>query len=115
MTSRTYRPLLKLIVDDVDVHDISSDKRVEERRAEATTTETDHDASAPQTQDRTTTTKPKRKRGDRKGNLYPDKACYVITEVRSAGEILEPKEFRGRFCNAIRALVRDQLNLAIRS
>ena len=39
----------------------------------------------------------------------------MITEVRSAGEILEPKQFRGRFCNAIRALVRDQLNLAIPS
>ena len=73
----------------------------------------DHDASAPQTQDTTTTTKPKRKRGDRKGNLYPDKACYVITEVGPAGEILEPKELRGRFRNAIGALVRDKLNPAI--
>ena len=55
----------------------------------------DHDASAPQTQDTTTTTKPKRKQGDRKGNLYPDKAYYVITEVEPVGEILEPKELRG--------------------
>ena len=86
---------------------------VEERRAEATAIETDHDASAPQPQDTTMTTKPKRKRGDRKRNLYPDKACYVITEVRPVGEILEPKELRGRFCNAIGALVRDKLNLAI--
>ena len=73
----------------------------------------DHDASAPQTQDTTMTTKPKRKRGDRKGNLYLDKACYVITEVGPAGEILEPKELRGRFRNAIGALVRDKLNPAI--
>ena len=34
-------------------------------------------------------------------------------EVRPAGDILEPKEFRGRFCNAIEALVRDKLNSAI--
>ena len=59
------------------------------------------------------TTKPKRKRGDRKGNLYPDKACYVITEVGPAGEVLEPKELRGQFRNAIGALVRDKLNPAI--
>jgi hypothetical protein len=37
----------------------------------------------------------------------------VITEVGPAGEILEPKEFRGRFRNAIGALVRDKLNPAI--
>ena len=37
----------------------------------------------------------------------------MITEVRSAGEILEPKQFRGRFHNEIGALVRDQLNPAI--
>ena len=37
----------------------------------------------------------------------------MITEVGPAGEILEPKELRGRFCNAIRALVRDKLNPAI--
>ena len=37
----------------------------------------------------------------------------MITEVGLAGEILEPKEFRGRFCNAIGALVRDKLNPAI--
>jgi hypothetical protein len=75
----------------------------------------DIEASAPQPQDTTTntTTKPKRKRGDRKANQYPDKACYVITEVGPAGEILEPKAFRGRFCNAIGALVRDKLNPAI--
>ena len=70
-------------------------------------------ASTPLPQDTTTTTKPKRKRGDRKANQYPDKACYVITEVRPAREILEPKELRGRFHNAIGALVRDKLNLAI--
>ena len=51
--------------------------------------------------------------GIEKGNLYPNKACYVITEVRPAGEILEPKELRGRFHNAIGALVRDKLNPAI--
>ena len=50
---------------------------------------------------------------DRKGNLYPDKACYVITKVRPTGENLEPKELRGRFCNVIGALVRDKLNPAI--
>jgi hypothetical protein len=55
----------------------------------------DIEASTPQPQDTTTTTKPKRKREDRKANQYPDKACYVITEVRPAGEILEPKEFKG--------------------
>ena len=60
-----------------------------------------------------TTSKPKRKQGDRKANQYPDKACYVITKVRPAGEILEPKEFRGRFRNEIGALVRDKLNPAI--
>ena len=59
------------------------------------------------------TTKPKRKRGDRKANQYPDKACYVIIEVRPAGKILEPKELRGRFRNAIGALVRNKLNPAI--
>ena len=52
-------------------------------------------------------------RGNVKGNLYPDKACYVITEVGPAGEVLEPKELRGRFRNAIGALVRDKLNPAI--
>ena len=45
--------------------------------------------------------------------IYSDKACYVITEVGPAGEILEPKELRGRFHNAIGALVRDKLNPAI--
>ena len=34
-------------------------------------------------------------------------------EVGPAGEILELKEFRGRFRNAIGALVRDKLNPAI--
>ena len=34
-------------------------------------------------------------------------------EVGPAGEILEPKEFRGQFYNAIGALVRDKLNPAI--
>jgi hypothetical protein len=37
----------------------------------------------------------KRKQGDRKVNQYPNKACYVIMKVGPAGEILEPKEFRG--------------------
>ena len=37
----------------------------------------------------------------------------MITEVGLAGEILESKEFKGRFCNAIGALVRDKLNPAI--
>ena len=37
----------------------------------------------------------------------------MITEVGIAGEILEPKEFRGRFHNAIGALVRDKLNPTI--
>ena len=37
----------------------------------------------------------------------------MIIEVRPAGKILEPKELRGRFCNAIGALVRNKLNPAI--
>ena len=37
----------------------------------------------------------------------------MITEVGPAGEILEPKELKGKFCNAIGALVRDKLNPAI--
>ena len=37
----------------------------------------------------------------------------MIMEVGPAGEILEPKELRGRFCNAIGALVRDKLNPTI--
>ena len=37
----------------------------------------------------------------------------MITDVGPAGEILESKEFRGRFHNAIGALVRDKLNPAI--
>jgi hypothetical protein len=57
----------------------------------------------------------KMKLGDRKANQYPNKACYVITEVGPAGEILKPKKFRGRFRNAIEALIRDQLNPAIPS
>ena len=37
----------------------------------------------------------------------------MIMEVGPAGEVLEPKELRGRFHNAIGALVRDKLNPAI--
>ena len=37
----------------------------------------------------------------------------MIMEVEPAGEILEPKELIGRLRNAIGALVRDKLNLAI--
>ena len=37
----------------------------------------------------------------------------MIMEVGPAEEILEPKELRGRFYNAIGALVRDKLNTAI--
>ena len=37
----------------------------------------------------------------------------MITEVGSVGEIIEPKELRGRFHNAIGALVKDKLNAAI--
>ena len=37
----------------------------------------------------------------------------MITEVGPAGEILEPKELRGKFRNAIGALVRGKLNPAI--
>ena len=37
----------------------------------------------------------------------------MITEVGPVGDILEPKEFKGRFRNAIGALVRDKLNPAI--
>ena len=37
----------------------------------------------------------------------------MIMEVGPAGEIIELKELRGRFHNAIEALVRDRLNPAI--
>ena len=37
----------------------------------------------------------------------------MITEVGPAEEILEPKELRGKFCNAIVALVSDKLNPSI--
>ena len=37
----------------------------------------------------------------------------MITEVGPTGEILELKDLRGRFRNAIGALVRDKLNPAI--
>ena len=37
----------------------------------------------------------------------------MITEVGPAGEILQPKELRGRFHNAIGALGRDKSNPAI--
>jgi hypothetical protein len=37
----------------------------------------------------------------------------MITEVRPQGQILEPKMYQARFHNAIGALVRDKLNLAI--
>jgi hypothetical protein len=39
----------------------------------------------------------------------------VITEVRTAGEILEPIEMRATWRNAIRALVRDELNPAVKT
>ena len=65
------------------------------------------------TQPRTRLPSQRGNEGDRKANQYPDKACYVITEVGPAGEILELKELRGRFCNAIGALVRDKLNPTI--
>ena len=72
-------------------------------------------ASAPQPQATATNlgTKPKRKQRDRKNNQYLDKACYVITEVGQAKEIRQSKHLRGRFRNAIGALVRDKLNPAI--
>jgi hypothetical protein len=60
------------------------------------------------------TTEPKRKRGKRMTNQYPKKeVCYVIMEVGPEGQILAPPEYISRFCNAIGALVRDQLNPAI--
>jgi hypothetical protein len=62
----------------------------------------------------TSTTETKRSRGDRKANQYPKAGvCYVIIEVRPQGQILEPKKYIVRFHNAIGALVRDKLNLAI--
>jgi hypothetical protein len=75
-------------------------------------------ASAPQPEGTTSasTTKAKRKRGPRKPNLYPNaKMVYVIDEVREDGQILQPKEFKSKFCNAIGALVRDKLNPSIRN
>ena len=88
-----------------------------EATAEATAIETDIEGSAPQPEATTTnsTSKPKRKRGDRKGNQYHDKAIYVVTEVGPAGEIIEPKKIRARFRNAIGVLVREKLNPAIRT
>jgi hypothetical protein len=53
-------------------------------------------------------------RGIRKLNQYPKKGVtFVITHVGEEGQILEPPQYINKFCNAIRALVRDQLNLAI--
>jgi hypothetical protein len=53
-------------------------------------------------------------RGIRKSNQYPKKGgTFVITRVGEEGQILEPPEYISKFCNAIRALVRDQLNPAI--
>jgi hypothetical protein len=57
----------------------------------------------------------KRKQGDRKANQYPDKSLYVVTEVGLIGEILQPVNVRGRLCNAIGALVRDELNPAVKT
>jgi hypothetical protein len=63
----------------------------------------------------TETAQPKRKRGGiRKPNQYHDKACYVITEVRPDGQILEPYTYRAKFHNHIGFVVRDKLNPAIR-
>jgi hypothetical protein len=60
------------------------------------------------------TIKTKRSRGDRKANQYPKAGvCYVITEVRLQGQILEPKKYIVKFHNAIGAKVRDMLNPAI--
>ena len=39
----------------------------------------------------------------------------MITEVGTAREILELKEMRARWHNAIRALVRDELNPAVKT
>ena len=63
----------------------------------------------------TSTTNPaKRKRGQRSSNRYP--TChYVITEVGSVGEPLQPRENCVKFRNAVRAMVRDELNPAIQS
>ena len=54
-----------------------------------------------------------------RGNEGIEKQIYIqirhamITEVGPAGEILEPKELRGQFRNAIGTPVRDKLNPAI--
>jgi hypothetical protein len=53
--------------------------------------------------------------GDRKANQYADKALFVITEVREAGEILQLIEMRAKWRNAIGALVRDEPNPTIKS
>jgi hypothetical protein len=54
-------------------------------------------------------------RGIRKPNQYPKKGVtFVITRVGEEGRILEPPEYISKFRNAIGALVRDQLNPAIR-
>jgi hypothetical protein len=56
----------------------------------------------------------KRMRGIRKLNQYPKKGVtFMITRVGEEGQILEPPEYISKLRNAIRALVRDQLNPAI--
>jgi hypothetical protein len=89
---------------------------VGKRRAEATATETDICASAPQPQGTITTdSAPKRKWGIRKPNKYPKGVTFVVTRVGDDGQILEPRKYNAKFRNACGALVRDQLNPAIRS
>jgi len=56
----------------------------------------DTNASGPQLEATDSGSKPKRKQWERKANQYLEKALYVITEVETAGEILEPIEMRAR-------------------
>ena len=54
------------------------------------------------------------KQGPRKPNLYPNaKMIYVIDEVGKDRQILQPKEFKSKLRNVIRALIRDKLNPSI--
>jgi hypothetical protein len=60
------------------------------------------------------TTSEKRKRGQRRTSRYPT-GTYVITEVSSVGEPLQPRDNSAKFRTAVGAVVRDELNPAIKS
>jgi hypothetical protein len=88
--------------------------RTEEGGAEERAIELDIDASAPQPEATNSGSQRKRRWG-RIVNLCSEMELYVITKVMTGWEILESKHFRARWCNAIGALVRHELNPAVRS